>query len=294
MKCNMNCLYCGATDGTGRENELTLDECLSVADELIDMGCRDVTFIGGEIFLYSLWHIVARYLADADVAVNIMSNGYRMDGYHIKQIRHARLSNVDISIDGMEKNHNLIRGKADAFAQAVKSLELLKAEGIPSGAVTTLLDCNYEDLEEMYALFVEIGVNHWQIQLGNPLGSLVGKSSLFIDPGKISELTRFVEEKNRGRRIAMVAADSVDLFGEKETYHRGRKSPISCWGGCQAWINSAYIDSVGNIKGCGSLYSDVFIEGNLRERSLFDIWNDESCFAYNRAFDTTMLPGEYH
>jgi MoaA/NifB/PqqE/SkfB family radical SAM enzyme len=290
----MNCLYCGSPGGVGRENELTLDECLSVADELIEMGCRDVTFVGGEVLLYSLWHIVARYLADAGVLVNIMSNGYRMDVYHIKQIRHARLTNVGVSLDGMEKNHNLIRGRADAFAEAIKTLELLKREGIPSAVVTTLLDCNYGDLEEMYTLLGDMGVSLWQIQLGNPLGNLAGKSSLFIEPGKYPELTRFVGKKNRERRMAVVAADGVDYVDGNESYFRDRKSPISCWGGCQAWINSAYIDSVGNIRGCGSLYSDVFIEGNLRERSLFDIWNDESCFAYNLGHDTTTLPGEYN
>jgi MoaA/NifB/PqqE/SkfB family radical SAM enzyme len=290
----MNCLYCGSDAGTGKGNELTLDECLTVADELIEMGCRDVTFVGGEVFLYSLWHIVARYLTDADVLVNIMSNGYRLDAYHIKQIRHARLTNVGISLDGMEKNHNLIRGRADAFAQAVKTLELLGEEGIPSAVVTTLLDCNYGDLEELYVLLVEMGVSLWQIKLGNPLGDLAGKSSLFLEPGKIPQLSRFVGKKNREGKMAVVVADGVDCVDGNESYLRDRKSPASCWGGCQAWINSAFIDSVGNIRGCGSLYGEVFIEGNLRERSLVDIWNDESCFAYNRAPDSTLLPGEYN
>ncbi len=292
LKCNMNCLHCGSTAGAKRDKELILDECLCVADELIDIGCRDVTFIGGEIFLYPMWETVARYLADAGVLVNIMSNGYRMRDKQVKQIRHACLTNVGVSIDGMEENHNRIRGRSDGFAEAVKTLELLRQEGIPAGVVTTLLDFNYGDLEEMYSLFVEKGVDLWQIQLGNPMGNLAGSKYLVFKPENVPELTRFVREKNRQRKMAVLAADSVGYFDENETYIRGRKSPIPCWGGCQAGINSVFIDSVGNIKGCGSLYSDVFIEGNLRERSLAEIWNDETCFAYNRGFDVTMLTGE--
>ena len=36
---------------------------------------------------------------------------------------------------------------------------------------------------------------------------------------------------------------------------------------------------------------DKFIEGNVRERSLVDIWNDPNAFEYNRHFDCSMLTG---
>lgn len=46
------------------------------------------------------------------------------------------------------------------------------------------------------------------------------------------------------------------------------------------------------IKGCTSLYSDEFIEGNVREKSLREIWEKEGNFAYNRNFDRSMLNGK--
>jgi len=54
---------------------------------------------------------------------------------------------------------------------------------------------------------------------------------------------------------------------------------------------SIFIDSVGNVNGCGALYADVFIEGNVRKTSLADIWNDNSTCAYNRKFTTDLLTG---
>lgn len=50
LKCNMNCRHCGSRAGKQRENELTLDECLDIAQQLIDMGLEYITLIGGEIF----------------------------------------------------------------------------------------------------------------------------------------------------------------------------------------------------------------------------------------------------
>ena len=49
---------------------------------------------------------------------------------------------------------------------------------------------------------------------------------------------------------------------------------------------------MGNVRGCESLYDEVFIEGNLRERPLRDIWEDENAFAYNRRFTPDRLTGK--
>ena len=37
LRCNMRCIHCGSSAGKSRENELTIDECLKVADDLLDL-----------------------------------------------------------------------------------------------------------------------------------------------------------------------------------------------------------------------------------------------------------------
>lgn len=291
LRCTMNCMHCGSAAGTARRNELTIDECLTVADELVALDCQEVTFIGGEMFLYRQWERIGRWLSDAGVAVNIMSNGYHMQAKHIDQIKHARLSNVGISIDGMEESHNRVRRRPDGFAQVTRSLDLLRAEGVSTAVVTSLLDFNLADLEPLYDHLVEHGVSLWQIQLVNPMGNLSGCDDLLVPPGAIPALTEFIREKNFERRMNVTAADSIGYFDDNEEFIRGHRSAIHCWEGCQAGLNSVFVDSVGNVKGCGALYDDFFIEGNVRERSLTDIWNDDSRFAYSRAFDPEMLAG---
>ena len=56
-------------------------------------------------------------------------------------------------------------------------------------------------------------------------------------------------------------------------------------------MNVIGIDSAGNVRGCESLGAEVFIEGNLREQRLAEIWNSPDAFAYNRQFDPGMLTG---
>ena len=45
------------------------------------------------------------------------------------------------------------------------------------------------------------------------------------------------------------------------------------------------------LKGCLSLQNERFIEGNIRERSLKDIWTDKKSFNYNRNFNSESLGG---
>jgi radical SAM protein with 4Fe4S-binding SPASM domain len=105
-------------------------------------------------------------------------------------------------------------------------------------------------------------------------------------------LINFIREKNKDKLMVIAAADNIGYYyKDSETYIRGTASPFCYWEGCSAGVNSVFIDSIGNVKGCGSLYDDKFIEGNLMQNSLSDIWNDNKKFSYNRKFNTDNLTG---
>ena len=76
-------------------------------------------------------------------------------------------------------------------------------------------------------------------------------------------------------------ADGVGYFTDLDT----RDIP---WEGCGAGIATCGITSTGKVKGCLSL-PDEFVEGDLRERDLWDIWFDDGAFAYNRQFSIADL-----
>ncbi|HEY3361280.1 MAG TPA: radical SAM protein [Methanosarcina sp.] len=291
LKCNMKCKHCGSMAGKARENELTVDECLDVAEQLVNLGCKKVTFIGGEVFLYRGWKTIARKLSDNGLDVNIITNGFLLGDEQIAQIKYAKLTNVGISLDGMENNHNTMRNVSNSFEKVMKSFEILNKEGISLAVVTSLVDSNFGDLWPMYDLLVEKDVKIWQIQIVTPMGNMAGKKDGLLEPAKVPLITRFIREKRNEQKIRIYAGDDIGYFDENELYLRNRPGVICAWSGCQAGLRAVGIDSVGNIKGCESLYSDEFIEGNLRAESLSEIWCKEGNFAYNRNFDVSMLTG---
>jgi len=291
LRCNMRCLHCGSAAGKARKNELTLKECFRVADELLSLGCQKITFIGGEIFFYRGWEKVARRMSDGGALVNIITNAYRLGDEEIAQIKEANLSNVGISLDGMEKNHDLIRGIKGSFQRALRSFERLHQEGIPLAVVTSLLDFNVADLDRMHDLLAANGVAIWQLQIVTGMGNIAGRQEYLLNPARLGEITNFIREKRRTGALRVYAGDDIGYFDENELYLRSRPGTITAWHGCQAGLRVVGIDSVGNVKGCESIYADKFIEGNLREETLTEIWNKDGNFAYNRNFDVSMLTG---
>ena len=292
LRCSLHCLHCGSRAGSARPGELTLEECLPVADELATLGCREVTMIGGEVFLFRGWELLAGHLASKGVSVNIVTNGYRVGPREVEQIHRAGLVNVGISIDGMEESHNRIRGRDDAFASIQRTLELLRLEKIETGAVTSLMRSNCNDLNALYHFLLDHGVRVWQLQLVSAMGNSAGRHhSAFVLPGQVREITEFIRDMNRNGEMVVIAADSIGYFDDNEVYIRGNAAPLFYWTGCAAGISSVFIDSIGNVKGCGALYDDAFIEGNVRHRSLSAIWHDTEAFAYNRKFSPAMLSG---
>lgn len=292
LQCTLHCMHCGSRAGSARPGELTLEECLPVADELVELGCQEVTMIGGEVFLFKGWERLAGHLSGQGVSVNIVTNGYSVGPREVKRIHDAGLVNVGVSIDGTEASHNTIRGRNDAFDRIRKTLELLDRENIKTGAVTSLMGMNCDDLDDLYHFLLEHGVEVWQLQLASAMGNIAGKRESLVSPEKVADITEFIRDKNRERRMVVIAADSIGYFDDNEAYIRGFSSPVCYWNGCAAGISSIFIDSVGNVKGCGALYSDAFIEGNVRVTSLADIWHDTAAFSYNRKFATGLLAGK--
>lgn len=291
LKCDMHCLHCGSTAGKERQDELSLDECKRVAHELIDLGCERISMIGGEVFLYKGWEEIARVFSSNGVLTNIITNGYRFGKEEIEKVRYAGLTNVCFSVDGLEENHDRIRNRKGSFKRVLEDFELCRKENVLFAVVTTLLDFNFGDLEGMYSLLLDNGAGAWQIQLANSMGNLADSKGLTIAADKMPLLTEFIKRKKDERKLSIYAADDIGYYDENEKYLRGDFGRESYWTGCQAGLTVIGIDSIGNVKGCESLYDERFIEGNVRTEKLVDIWNKQGNFSYNRNFSKNQLGG---
>lgn len=286
LACCFSCRYCGSKGGKARENELTLDECVSVAEQLEELGCRRVSLIGGEVFMRKDWQEIVHALTSRGIVTCIITNGFRMNPDDIFALKRLKIESVAVSIDGPLAVHDAFRQKG-SFERALNTVKTLSDAGIPVSVISALRADNVPHLQELYEILKKYDIFAWQLQACSPMGNACSNGvDVRFDAGAVM---KFVRDRAKESRFYIGVADNIGYFTEDEGFVRGFEGLK--FRGCSAGLSSIGIDSVGNVRGCESMYDERFNEGNLRERSLIDIWTDPDAFSYNRKFDKSMLTG---
>ncbi|MBR3554291.1 MAG: radical SAM protein [Oscillospiraceae bacterium] len=287
LRCCFRCAYCGSRAGEARENELTTGECLSVVEQLAELGCRRVNLLGGEVFLRPDWREITAALTGRGMKVCIITSGFVLSEEILADLEALKIESVAVSLDGPERVHDRSR-REGSYRRALEALNALTGRGIPTSVISALRADNVPLLPEFYETLKGYPIFAWQLQACSPMGNAEGGGlDTRFDP---LEVIRFVAQEAPGAPFSILAADNIGYFTPEETAIRGGKG--LCFGGCSAGLSTLGIDSVGNVRGCESLYDESFIEGNLRRRSLREIWEDDNAFTYNRRFEPRMLTGK--
>lgn len=288
LACCFSCQYCGSKAGHARKDELNTAECLSVADQLIELGCRRVSLIGGEVFMRRDWPEIVQRLTSHGVKVSIITNGFLFKDELLQRLKAVGIESVAVSLDGTEAVHDRYR-QAGSYQRAVAAIKALTEAGIPVSVISTLNRENVETLEALYHQLKKHPLYAWQLQACSPMGNAaVSGIDYAFDPRTV---IAFVERHKSDGFFSIGIADNIGYYTEGEGSLRGNPSGRAYFRGCRAGLTSIGIDSVGNVRGCESMYDEAFIEGNLRQRSLRDIWEDPQGFAYNRQFRPELLTG---
>ena len=170
LACCFRCAYCGSRGGQARENELTTVECLDVARQLADMGCRRVSVIGGEAFMRPDWAEIVGSLTKRGVKVCIITNGFRMTPHIISELKRVKVESVAVSVDGVREVHDAFRQKG-SYERAMDTLRTLAAAEIPVSVITSLRTDNAPMLLPLYRELRKLPLFAWQIQACSPMGN---------------------------------------------------------------------------------------------------------------------------
>ena len=299
LACNLRCGHCGSRAGEPRPDELTTEEAFRVIGDLAALGCRHVSLAGGEPTLRADWAELIARLRSRGVAASMISNGMTWSAALAARAQTAGVHRMGFSLDGLERTHDCVRHAHKGYRKVLGAIDVTVAAGIPVVAVTHITKRSLPEIEKLHALLGRHGVEVWQVQLGVPSGNLAEDRASILGPDEIRALVpRLAHLIESGAAPRVVAADNVGYFGEHEQTLRGQSGArIPFWVGCRAGLEVLGIESHGDVKGCLSLPSELngrrdFVEGNVRERSLVDIWHDPGAFAYTRRFRPDDLAGD--
>lgn len=294
MGCNMRCGHCGSSCAEALPDELTTEEALKLCDEIADLGLRWITLSGGEpLTRRDIGKLIQR-LSSKGVSVNIITNGWLLTQEKAEELKQSGITTVAISIDGTQQIHDMIR-RPGAFEHAANAFRILKGLGIKTGAVTTITNQNIGILRELKEDLIRIGVDTWQVQIGLPMGNLKEKPDWLIAPEQVNDILDFCYETATEGRIRIYPADCIGYYTKKEMEIKRisyQTDMVSLWNGCNAGVRSFGILHDGKILGCTSIRSKEYIEGNIREKRLRDIWESDETFLWRRNMTKEKLSGD--
>jgi radical SAM protein with 4Fe4S-binding SPASM domain len=285
LKCDLRCAHCGSRAGPARTEELSTEECIDVVRQLAQMGCREVSVIGGEAYLRKDWTTIIRAIRDHGMDASMATGGRNLTEDRIIEAAKAGLQQVSVSIDGLEEVHDKIRGVKGSYRAAIEAIRLLTKHGIKAAANTQIHALSMRQLPELMERIIEAGAIGWQVQLTVAMGNAVENPDLLLQPYELLELMPMLAElwhKGAARNFAIVPGNNIGYFGPYERLWRGGPHGEDHWIGCRAGQNAIGLEADGTIKGCPSLPTTQYAGGNIRDKSIQEIWAKSAQLAFTR------------
>ncbi|WP_234123539.1 radical SAM/SPASM domain-containing protein [Clostridium hydrogenum] len=292
MGCNMRCKHCGSSCESSLPDELTTEEALKLCDDLGKLGFQWITLSGGEPTTRKDWDLIAKRLKENNIIPNIITNAWLLDESTVIKAKNAGINTIAISMDGLENTHDFIRKKG-SFQRDMKAIDLIVQNGMGCSIITTINNVNIDELEELKKIFVEKKISAWQLQLGLPMGNMLKNKQLVAEPFHVDQVIDFAYKTMLEDKIKIHLADCMGYFNIKEVEVRKHTLKLEeyPWNGCGAGKSVVGILYNGDITACTSIRNKQFIAGNIRERSIKDIWEDPNSFTWNREMKKEKLEG---
>ena len=120
LKCNLACQHCGSRAGNARTDELSTAEAFDLIKQMADLGIDEITLIGGEAYLRKDWLQLVEAIVKHGMYCSMTTGGYGINAESARRMKDAGLLSVSVSVDGMQQNHDLQRGKANSWRYAIE------------------------------------------------------------------------------------------------------------------------------------------------------------------------------
>ncbi|WP_131160657.1 radical SAM/SPASM domain-containing protein [Aeropyrum pernix] len=171
--CNLKCIHCYISAGPHPlPGELSTEEALEVARQLVEHGVPLVTLSGGEPLVRRDFWAIAEALSGHDTPkLALSSNGTLITRETAARLRRLGFSYVGISLDSVDPGvHDKFRGAPGAFKAAIRGARNALEEGLDVGFRLTITKYNLDDAPRIIRLASDMGVPRVAIYVVDLLG----------------------------------------------------------------------------------------------------------------------------
>ena len=184
-RCNLSCAHCYLGD-TGAE-DFPPDLISPLLSEFSKMQGLRIMVSGGEPTLYRYFNELNQALPRYPVRAVLLTNGSTLDR---QKANNLNFHEVQISLDGTEFGHEVIRGKG-SFRKAMKAMELVRESGMDLSVATMVHRYNLDEWDAMKELIESVGAREWNIDYPCVKGRWDGHPELQVGIEEAAERMKY-------------------------------------------------------------------------------------------------------
>jgi radical SAM protein with 4Fe4S-binding SPASM domain len=200
----------------------------------------------------------------------MVTNGYWYSQQLHSRLMSAGLGALTISLDGLEEEHDWMRGLKGCYSRTLNAITIAAKEyWLNFDVVTCVNQRNLTQLQQIHDLLVSLGVRRWRLFTIIPIGRAKDSPELHLSNNQFVQLMEFIKEKRQHKEAAMQVSFGCEGYLGK--YEREvRQNPYMCHAG----INIASVLIDGTICGCPNIDRQVFAQGNIYRDNLWEVWQN--------------------
>lgn len=272
LRCNLHCLHCGSDcKNIATTPDMPAEDFLKAVDQVlphVDPHKLMVIISGGEPLVRKDLEEVGRELHRREMPWGMVSNGLLLTPERLQSLMAAGLTAMTISLDGMEEDHNWMRGNPASFQCALRAISLLSQTRLAWDVVTCVNRRNVKYLPELRQLLIEVGVKHWRLFTIFPVGRAKEHPDLQLPDDDFRYLLDFIAENRKQQDNPIELQFACEGFlGDYEGKVRNNLYQ------CHAGITVASVLIDGSISACTSIRSK-FYQGNIYQDNLWEVWEN--------------------
>lgn len=269
LRCNLRCRHCGSDCKTSaRQQDMPKDDFLRVLDSVARRCDPHQVFVvvsGGEPLMRDDLEACCAAIYAKGFPWGMVTNGLLLSAKRLEGLLKAGMHSVTISLDGLEEEHNWMRGHPLSFRRVDEAVSMLV--GLPQisfDIVTCVNRRNYTKLPELREYLIAKGVRHWRLFTVFPVGRAADDPELRLTDDEFKGVFEFIRDTRREGRIQA----NYGCEGFLGNYEGEVRDHLFT---CQAGITIGSVLIDGSISACTSIRSD-YHQGNIYEDDFMDVW----------------------
>lgn len=147
-RCNLRCAYCYEEYYDRNHKAFTLEEIISLINELYEMGTKYISVSGGEALLRGDIEAIIDKINEKNMLCQFTTNGLLVKE-NINVLK--KVDGLCVSIDGYEETNDLNRGKG-SYNKIIEGMECLKENNIKFHTNTVVTKNNLNSVDEIMGL----------------------------------------------------------------------------------------------------------------------------------------------